>query len=202
MNLKQLAFSFIIFSLVISCGTSERIIVNKKIIDIEGEPMLVGRITQEALSDSVFNSWYSEQYDSYTPDLNVVKKIKSRLKLYNIEVFLGTWSEETQKQLPRFMKVLETSKFPESKLALYAVNRNKESFYGEQNQKNINEIPTFIIYKGNINKKRGLCEIGRISGKPNQTFELDLYKIVTGKKFNEVTNKPKHIKIKKSTRKK
>lgn len=156
---------------------SEKIIVNKKIIDTEGEPMLIGRITPDALTASDFSNWYSKEYDSYIPNKNIIKRLKSKARLYRIEIFLGTWCSDTQEQLPRFLKILDELKMPEQKIILYALNRNKESFYGEQNQKGITKIPVFIIYKRDN-------EIGRIVEAPtHETLEQDLYKIMMGKEF-------------------
>jgi thiol-disulfide isomerase/thioredoxin len=168
-----------------SCSTPNKIIVNKKITDPEGEPMLIGRITRDALTAPEFNDWYSSEYNSYIPDRNVTKRLKGRVRLYTIEVFMGTWCSDTQEQLPRFLKVLDEANYPKRKLHLYALNRKKESFYGEQGQKAIFSVPTFIVYKTVHNKRRGNKEVGRIVEAPSQTLELDLYKIITGKNFEE-----------------
>ncbi|CVK15470.1 Thioredoxin [Apibacter mensalis] len=178
MKLKQLFILLFILTLLVSCRTTDKIIVNKKLIDPEGETILIGQITREALKQSEFNSWYSDEYNSYIPDRNVINKIKNKIKHYRIEIYLGTWCSDTHEQLPRFLKILDEANYPQRKLKLYAVNRKKESFYGEQNQKNIIKIPTFILYKANNNPKRRDMEIGRIIESPNESLELDLYKIL------------------------
>lgn len=178
MKLKQPFILSFILILLVSCRTTDKIIVNKKLTDHEGETILIGQITREALKQSEFNSWYSDEYNSYVPDRSVINKVKNKIKHYNIEIYLGTWCSDTHEQLPRFLKILDEANYPQRKLKLYALNRKKESFYGEQNQKYIINIPTFILYKSNNNPKRRDVEIGRIVESPKESLELDLYNII------------------------
>lgn len=185
MKLKQSFIFIFILTILISCRTSDKMIVNKKLTDPEGETILFGQITRDALKQSDFNSWYTDEYNSYVPDRNVINKIKNKIKIYKIEIYFGTWCSDTHEQLPRFLKILDVTNYPQRKLKLYALNRKKESLYGEQNQKNIVSIPTFILYKANHNPKRSDIEIGRIVESPKESLELDLYKILTGKEFKQ-----------------
>ena len=185
MKLKQSLIFIFILTILISCRTSDKMIVNKKLTDSEGETILFGQITRDALKQSDFSTWYTYEYNSYVPDRNVINKIKNKIKIYNIEIYFGTWCSDTHEQLPRFLKILDVTNYPQRKLKLYALNRKKESLYGEQNQKNIVSIPTFILYKANHNPKRRDIEIGRIVESPNESLELDLYKILTGKEFKQ-----------------
>lgn len=185
MKLKQSLIFIFILTILISCRTSDKMIVNKKLTDSEGETILFGQITRDALKQSDFSSWYTEEYNSYVPDRNVINKIKNKIKIYNIEIYFGTWCSDTHEQLPRFLKILDVTNYPQRKLKLYALNRKKESLYGEQNQKNIVSIPTFILYKANHNPKRRDIEIGRIVESPKESLELDLYKILTGKEYKQ-----------------
>lgn len=170
MKINQFILFICVLCMFSSCR-SEKIIVNKKIINTEGEPMLIGRITTDALTSLDFKDWYLKEYDSYIPKKKFINTIRRKAKFYRIEIFLGTWCSDTQEQLPRFLKILDESKFPKKKIELYALNKNKESFYGEQNQKGITRIPVFIIYKGEN-------EIGRITETPtHETLEEDLYNI-------------------------
>ncbi|MCT6868999.1 hypothetical protein [Apibacter sp.] len=184
MKFKRHVILFFIFILFISCRTQDYI-VNKKLKDHEGETILIGQVTREALKQPEFNSWFSDEYNSYVPDQNVTKKLKNKIKLYHIEIYFGTWCSDTQEQLPRFLKILDKVKYPQRKLKLIALNRKKESFYGEQNQKGISNIPTFILYKAHHNPKRRNIEIGRIVESPTKSLELDLYKIVTGRELKK-----------------
>ncbi len=194
MRIKQFLLLFSIFGVLIGCGSTNtnknKTVINRKIVDPEGEPMLIGLVNRNALTAPEFNDWYSNEYNAYIPNHEVTKKLKSRARLYHIEVFFGTWCSDSHEQLPRFLKVLDEMKYPEKMLTLYAVNRKKQSFYGEETQKAILKVPTFIVYKGNT-------EIGRIVETPTESLELDLYKIITGKKFGEEKSKTKKSKKRK-----
>ena len=176
-----------LLSILTSCSSTTKIVVNRKIITPDGEPMLIGQITRNALTDDTdFSSWYQSEYDSYIPDPKVIRSLKGRNNLHRIEIFFGTWCDDSKVQLPRFMKILDKIRFPKNKITLYAVNQKKESFYGEQAQKNIQLVPTFIIYKSG-------SEVGRIIETPKQSLELDFYKIMRGKSFTK-ENKKKTLK--------
>lgn len=174
---KKLIALFTVLILIVSCGTENKIVVNRKIKSTDGDPMLIGRITRSALTDPDFNSWFSENYDSYKPDAEVIKKMKGTKFLLRIEIYMGTWCSDSQQQIPDFFKILDQINFPEEKVTMYALNRNKESFYGEQLQKGIEKVPTIIIYKGDL-------ELGRIIETPKETLELDLYQIIKNEKFS------------------
>ncbi len=197
MRIRQFVLLFSVLGILISCGSTNtnknKTVINRKIVDPEGEPMLIGLVRQDALTAPEFDDWYSNEYNAYIPDYKVLKRLKSRARLYQIEVFFGTWSTDSKEQVPRFLKVLNELKYPEKMLSLYAVNRKKQSFYGEEAQKALFKVPTFIVYKGKT-------EIGRITEAPSESIELDLYKIITGKKFGQEDNKAK--KSKKSKKRK
>ncbi|MDR3273487.1 MAG: thioredoxin family protein [Flavobacteriaceae bacterium] len=183
MNEKKFLLILSIFGILMSCSSSpQKIVVNRKITTTDGETMLIGRVTRNALVEPEFTDWYQKEYESYTAETHVIKALKNKGFLYNIEIFFGTWCDDSQEQLPRFLKILDEIKFSKNKITLYAVNRKKESFYGEQAQKNIQFVPTFIVYKSGL-------EVGRIIETPTQSLELDLYKIMKGKNFSEEKKK-------------
>ena len=95
-------------------------------------------------------------------------------------MFLGTWCGDSKKEIPRFYKVLETTKFPENQLQVIAVNRTKDAYKQSPNHEekglNIHRVPTFIFYK---NGK----EVNRIVEHPKETLERDMLNIVTKNKY-------------------
>ena len=70
------------------------------------------------------------------------------------------------------MKILEETKFPESKLQIIGVNRQKQAPDGEEVKYNITHVPTIIL------EKYGK-EIGRIIESPKSGYlERDLVEIL------------------------
>ncbi len=112
-----------------------------------------------------------------TPSILSIKPLseglkKEKINSYNIIVFLGTWCGDSKRNFPRLMKILEETKFPESKLQIIGVNRQKQAPDGEEVKYNIRHVPTIIV------EKYGK-EIGRITEEPETGFiEKDLLNII------------------------
>jgi hypothetical protein len=77
--------------------------------------------------------------------------------------------------VPRFLKVLDLWNFPAGEVTFIGVDEEKQSPVGEFNNLDIVRVPTFIIYKNNI-------ESGRIIENPVTSLEQDMVKILTGMK--------------------
>lgn len=166
----------IVFSLLttLACSTfsyGQEKVINQSITN-NGKKMLVGEFERKALEDADFKNWYDKEYTDYEVEKSKLAGLKN-LQNYSIEVFIGTWCPDSRRELPRFYKILDSVKFPESKLVTYAVDRQKKSLNGEEQGKKITHVPTFIIY--DKNKK----EVGRIVESPVSGYlEEDLAQIV------------------------
>lgn len=164
-----------IFVITISACQQQKVL-NRQIKTESGERFLTGEFNREALKQKQYATWFDEEYNTYEVETAKLKDIKKLdVKFLRIEVFVGTWCSDSQRELPRFYKILENVKFPiESRLNIYGVNRQKKSFYGEEIGKDITHVPTIIVYK------KGK-EIGRIVESPVSGYlEEDFEKIVNG----------------------
>lgn len=156
-------------------------IFNRVITQKDGNKMLIGGVDESAFHKEPFSNWYLPEYESYTPNAEMVKEFKGKLKKYRIEIFMGTWCEDCRREYPRLMKILKEAKFPESRMITYAVNESKKSFYGENEGKDIRFAPTIIFYRGGK-------EVARIVESPaSGSLEEDILMIV-----NEKPLKPHH----------
>jgi hypothetical protein len=63
-------------------------------------------------------------------------------------VVLGTWCEDSQNLLPKFIKVLEDCNYNTTSLNLLGVDRKKQALNVEHLLMNIEKVPTIFIYKG------------------------------------------------------
>jgi thiol-disulfide isomerase/thioredoxin len=90
-------------------------------------------------------------------------------------VFMGTWCEDSQRELPHFYKILDHLGIPESRLRVVALDnhpdRRKTSPDGAEQGWNIDYVPTFIFLK---NGK----ELGRIVETPLASLERDMINIL------------------------
>ncbi|MCF7568414.1 thioredoxin family protein [Sabulilitoribacter arenilitoris] len=130
---------------------------NKLRTDQKGNELLLGEISKSDLTNNTFYTWFSKNYNNYLVDKSITKKLKGSLNQYEIKVFLGTWCGDSKKEILRFYKVLEATKFPENQLQVIAVNRTKETYKQSSNHEekglNIHRVPTFIFYKNGKENK-------------------------------------------------
>lgn len=157
----------------VSC--TQQKVLNRQIKSESGERYLTGEFDQAMLKEKQYISWYEPEYTSYEVEEAKLKDIKKDIKKYRIEVFVGTWCSDSQRELPRLYKILESMKYPTaSKMKVFGVNRQKKSFYGEEIGKDISHVPTFIFY---LNDK----EVGRIVESPVSGYlEEDIAMIIKG----------------------
>lgn len=163
--MKTIQISLILVLLTSSCSS------NKPVIDKDGN--LFGLTEKKDFQQAPFKAWFDEEYNNYEPDASSIKALEPLLKNYTLEVFMGTWCGDSQREVPRLYKVLDAVHFDYSKMKLYTVNRDKKTVDDKQDGKRINYVPTIIIYKGTK-------EIGRIVESPIETLEKDFVIILKG----------------------
>ena len=149
-------------------------IVNKVTVDEKtGQPMLVGITDRTAFERPEFLEWFSTEYFGYEPDEFILSQIKELSDGVNIQIFMGTWCSDSRREVPRFLRILDGLKFERTKLLIVNVNRKMKSPTHDEKNRNIEFVPTFIIYRnGN--------EIGRIVEFPIITLESDLLSLLLG----------------------
>lgn len=97
-------------------------------------------------NDSSF-TWYNSSRNAYRPDtatLNAFERAKDKVQ---IVIFGGTWCEDTQYILPKFFKLQEQSGFPDNRVTMFGVNREKRSLESIAEAFGITNVPTIIILK-------------------------------------------------------
>lgn len=154
-----------------SCA--QKVVINREVDTTEYGKMLLGTQALSQFQKEPYKAWYDENYNIYPIDKTALDGLKKeKLNSYNITVFLGTWCGDSKRNFPRLMKILDATKFPDSKLQIIGVNRKKQSPNGEEVKYNITHVPTIIL------EKYGK-EIGRITEEPETGFiEKDLLNII------------------------
>lgn len=79
------------------------------------QKILVGKGTQKDLQQEPFNEWFTQSYNDYTLTEEIKSEIQKNIKDYTIIIFMGTWCEDSQNQVPKFYKILEEVNFPSKK---------------------------------------------------------------------------------------
>jgi len=154
--------------------------INKEIIIDDETPFLLGKINKDGLTSGNYNEWFSKNFEGYKLDQITIEAISSKLKDYQITLFLGTWCGDSRKGVPRFYKILEACNFPKNQLTVIALSRKSYMYKQSPNHYeaglNIHRVPTFIFYK---DKK----EINRIVEHPVESLEKDILKILTSDNY-------------------
>ena len=147
--------------------------LEKKIAD--QTPILLGRCSISAFKNEPYNSWFQKNYNAHTIDSQRLDSIKPLLRKKKIDIFLGTWCGDSKWEVPRILKILEAAGFDTSNLGIVCVSNEfdmyKKSPQGEELGKNIQRVPTLIVYEKNK-------EIGRIIESPVLSLERDLLSIL------------------------
>lgn len=179
----KLRYIFLNISLLITGTTQIYAQVKTPIIHHEitkeyTEPMLLGHIAVAAIQKDSYANWFKPNWDIYTVDTATIALLKPLLRKKTINVFMGTWCDDSRMHVPRLIKILMTAGFDTSRLALIALGHNdelhKKSPEGEEIGKNIISVPTIVVYKRHK-------EIGRIVENPVETLEKDLLSILQKK---------------------
>jgi thiol-disulfide isomerase/thioredoxin len=161
---------------------------NKEILLKNDQKILVGKIDKTGLNLPSYRSWFQKNYDDYYLDENSISIFAKKLSDYHIKLFMGTWCGDSQREVPRFLKILEHAKFPMEKLQMVAVDVRKDHYKksptGEEWGLQILRVPTIIFYKNGR-------EANRIIETPNKTLEEDILDIINGNSY--VPNKAKSL---------
>ncbi|WP_336517487.1 hypothetical protein [Pollutibacter soli] len=154
--------------------------IYQKIKDHSGNEMLLGKCDPSALKQEPFAAWYYSSWQNYTLDSITCNFIRPLLANKKLKLFMGTWCDDSRREVPRIFKMLECCNFPMENLELIMVSNAdtlyKQSPLHEERGLNILRVPTMIIYSNGI-------ETGRIVEFPMVSLEKDLLAILRGQKY-------------------
>jgi thiol-disulfide isomerase/thioredoxin len=145
----------------------------------EQSTWLLGYFNPVQLKREPHSVWFYKGYDEYQPAQEAINSLNGiNREGLTIKIVLGTWCPDSRREVPRFMKVIDTWKFPSDLVTFIGVDNGKNSPIGGYDELDIQRVPTFIIYKNNI-------ETGRIIENPATSLEQDMVNILGGMKNNK-----------------
>jgi thiol-disulfide isomerase/thioredoxin len=134
---------------------------------------ILGYFKPDRLQQPPYNSWYIKGYDDYQINSEAINKLLDINKdNLTIKIIMGIWCPDSRREVPRLMRIADIWNFPLLKITIIGVDHDKKSSVEEYNSLNIERVPTFIIYKNNI-------EAGRIIENPVTSLEQDMVNILT-----------------------
>ena len=169
--MRKVVFTLVCVGLTTLLATAQD--VNKKVADPgAGIDILQGPCTREGLEKDVDAAWYSIGYKEYKVNEEVLATISDdMLNGIKVNIVLGTWCPDSQREVPRFFKIMDTLGVPESDISMICVDTHKMAPSTQVDTFNIERVPTFIIYRDGK-------ELGRIVESPEKSLEEDLRNIL------------------------
>ena len=138
--MKKIVFLLSLFFL--GCSSDDKYLINEGIVNI----------------DYLFNSpnteWFKNNYDSYDLDTKTLDYDFSNLDKFQIEIYMNTKCHDSEREVPRLIKILNRLNFSEDNLKIVLLNSKKQSSQGYENGKNITNTPTIIFLSESIEKNR------------------------------------------------
>jgi thiol-disulfide isomerase/thioredoxin len=163
-----------------NCGGSQQtepvVTQTEPVTQEEESDILVGKIEHEDLQKAAFSAWYDPMYKSFKPNEEALQTIKENINDYDIVMFMGTWCADSQREVPKLYKILELSDYDLDRMEVRAVREDKTLPDDRQKEYDVTYVPTIIFYKDGE-------EAGRFVEYPQEDFEDDIAKIVSGKEY-------------------
>ncbi|HRS57596.1 MAG TPA: thioredoxin family protein [Bacteroidia bacterium] len=140
------------------------------------EEILIGLCTRNAFLEKPFENWFTQEYNLYRNimDKSICDSLKPLMKNIRITIVLGTWCSDSRQQVPDFFTIADYLNMPDSVITIICVDRDKQAVAFSIEDKKIELVPTFIIYRQG-------AEIGRIIETPSKSLEKDLLAILKTK---------------------
>jgi thiol-disulfide isomerase/thioredoxin len=142
---------------------------------------LLGKFDSKALQQAPFNEWFQPSHDAYLVKKNYLKDLQISTKTIQIKVFLGTWCGDSKREVPQFLKILESQNIKPAQVEWLALGDSDSDLYKQSPEHQeqgmaVFRVPTFIILKDGK-------ELGRIVESPVISLENDLARILNQEKY-------------------
>lgn len=135
--------------------------------------MLVGKISRSDLQQKPYADWYQKYDQAYQVDRVVAVKLPTLLIDVDITIVMGIWCHDSQRQVPRFYKILAEAGADMNRVRMVAVDMDFAAPDQDVASFKITNTPTFIF-------SRGGAEMNRIVETPVVSLEQDMLVILKG----------------------
>jgi hypothetical protein len=88
--------------------SAQKVVMNREVDTQNDGKMLLGNQYKEQFLKAPYADWYVKEHDEYAIDQKAVGELKkAKFNTYSLVVFIGTWCEDSHRDLPILMKILE-----------------------------------------------------------------------------------------------
>ena len=137
----------------------------------EGKKMLVGFITRAMIfQDTAFRE-FAENGKWFTPQAADVDALKAKVDSVHFIVIFGTWCHDSQNLIPQFYKWIDAAEFPERRITIIAVDKQKKAQGNFSQAFGIKSTPTFIVMRNGLEAGR-VIEYGKSGNMVAELAEL------------------------------
>lgn len=175
--MKRIAIFLLYISIAFQTNAQ---IINQVTKDRNGNNMLIGCCTREALNREPFAAWFNNNYFDYKVDTSLLASLKEHMQRKQFLLFMGTWCGDSKREVPRMLKVLDYCGVRPEQLKIIMVSNHdslyKQSPLHEEQGLNILRVPTLLVYENNT-------ELNRFVEYPVESIEKDLLRIISRKEY-------------------
>ena len=135
-----------------------------------------GEFSRDQLENSTHNNWFLENYNAHPLNKALVSQIDSLFDDIEVTIYMGTWCEDSQREVPGFYKIIDALEANDQVRPIVGLNEDKVSHDGSAEQVGVTNVPTFIFSKDGE-------EINRIVEFPIISLEQDILDILQEKGY-------------------
>ena len=135
-----------------------------------------GEFSRDQLENSTHNNWFLENYNAHPLNKALVSQIHSLFDDIEVTIYMGTWCEDSQREVPAFFKIIDALGANDQVQPIVGLNEDKVSHDGSAEQAGVTNVPTFILSKDGQ-------EINRIVEFPIISLEQDILDILQDKGY-------------------
>lgn len=116
-----------------------------QVVPDSADKVLKGYLNRDILQNDTAFKWFNENLKYGSADEFAVAAFKKNAGKFNMVVFGGTWCHDSQNLLPVFYRLIDKSGFPDSKITLIGLDRDKTAPDNLTKTYNVTNVPTFIV---------------------------------------------------------
>ena len=125
----------------------------------------IGDISQAELLER--HEVFKRNYDAYEVTAGI-DGLPADLK---VKILFGTWCHDSEREVPRMLKLLAASGVKEDNISLISLDIRKEEPEGRAKALDVRFTPTFIFFSDDV-------ELGRIIERPVESLQADIAEMV------------------------
>ncbi len=142
------------------------------LVEKPNEKTLKGIISREVLLSDTSFKWYAENLKGYKANAAAVEGLQKNKDSVQLLVFMGTWCEDSHTIIPKFYSLLDMAGFPQTRVTLIGVDRDKKTLSHLCEALNVTKVPTIIVMKNGKEMGR-VVEFGKYG-----LFDMELGEIL------------------------